>query len=164
MIEFTFKIRRDSEFYVSYFKAKEEKEKLNTLTKEFLLKHGLDDVTEYYPSERLSLKLSEVRRLDFENQLLKKTDHNGMSYFRLTSPMQKAWEEETVSKIDFETLNKVRFWWMHAIVANGSYALWDYKGDIYGCVTENYADHVNRTYDMIPVDASEYYAILEQGS
>ena len=160
MKEVAFTVRQDSEFYNKYFKAKEERQHFHDLAKEFFEKHDLLDNAEYYQTEFLGLKLNAEQKQKFAKQLKKHDDKNGMSIFKKNSPMQKYWDEEVVSKVDFEVIDRIKFWYFD-IILSGSYSLWDYKGNIYGYLKNNNVDKISLADYMTEIKMSEYYSVIE---
>ena len=110
MKEIAFIVRPDSEFYNKYFKAKEEKQHFHNLARVFFEKYDLLDDAKYYQTEFLGLKLNAEQKSKFANQLKKHDDKNGMSIFKKNSIMQKAWNEDVTSKVDFKTIDSIHFW------------------------------------------------------
>lgn len=160
MKEIAFIVKRDSEFYNNYFKAKEERQRLHDLAKVFFEKYDLLDNSEYYQAEFLGLKLNAEQKQRFAGQLKKYDDENGMSIFKKRSDMQKSWNEEVVSNVDFEIINKIKLWYIGLIFV-GKYNLWDCDGDIYGYLRNDFSDRINLPYHMTEIKMSEYYSVIE---
>lgn len=160
MKEIAFIVKRDSEFYNKYFKAKEERQYFHNLARAFFEKHDLLDDSEYYQAEFLGLKLNAEQRQRFAGQLRKNDDKNGMSIFKNKSAMQKSWNEEVTSKINFEIINKINLWYL-GFLHYGSYSLWDYNKNIYGYLKDNLSDNINLADYMTEIKMSEYYSVIE---
>lgn len=163
MKEVAFVVKPDSEFYNKYFKVKEERQYLHDLARVFFEKYNLVDNAEYYQTEFLGLKLNIEQKKRFAEQLRKDDDANGMSIFKKKSAMQKAWNEEVTSKIDFEIINTMRFWYM-GFLYHGSYSLWDYNGNVYGYLKDNINDDIKLADYMTEIKMSEYYAAIESSN
>lgn len=73
--------------------------------------------------------------------------------------MQKSWNEEVVSKVDFKIINAIRFWYL-SFIFQGNYNLWDYEGTIYGYL-KNTAGNINLADYMTEIKMSEYYSVIE---
>ena len=160
MKEIAFVVNKDSEFYNKYFKAKEERQHFHDLARAFFEKYDLVDNAEYYQTEFLGLKLNAEQRKRFEGQLKKYYDENGMSIFKKKSAMQKAWNDEVTSKIDFKVIDSIRFWYL-AFLFHGSYSLWDYNDSVYGYLKDNLVDEIKLADYMTEIKMSEYYSVIE---
>ena len=162
MKEVAFIVKPDSEFYNKYFKAKEERQHFHDLAREFFEKYDLVDSAEYYQTEFLGLKLNDEQKKRFADQLTKYDDENGMSRFKKRSAMQKSWNEDVTSKVDFKSMNVQHFWYF-PFINKGRYNLWDDgNGTIYGYLEDNYKEEINLTDDMIEIKMSEYYSAIEE--
>lgn len=162
MKEVAFMVRPDSEFYNKYFKAKEERQHFHDLAREFFERYDLVDNAEYYQTEFLGLKLNDEQKKRFAAQLTKYDDENGMSIFKKRSAMQKSWNEDVTSKVDFKTMNVLHVWYF-PFINKGRYNLWDDgRGTIYGYLEDNYKEAINLTDDMIEIKMSEYYSAIEE--
>ena len=75
--------------------------------------------------------------------------------------MQKAWEKDVISQVNINMMDFMRFWWLPYIM-HGSYALWDYGGDVYGVLTDRGDKQIHLNDDFVPIKMSEYYAIREE--
>lgn len=160
MKEIAFVVKRDSEFYNKYFKAKEEKQRFHDLARVFFEKYNLLDSARYYQSEFLGLELNAEQKQRFEGQLRKNDNEDGMSIFKKNSTMQKSWNEEVTSKVDLETINKISLWYL-GFISYGNYSLWDYDGNIYGYLKDNMDDNINLADYMTEIKMSEYYSVIE---
>ena len=160
MKEVAFTVKSDSEFYIKYFKAKEEKQKFHDLARTFFEKHDLLDSGEYYQTKFLGLKLNAEQKNKFAKQLKKYDDENGMSLFKKNSKMQKSWNEDVTSNVDFEIIDVIKFWYF-GFINHGSYNLWDYNGTIYGYLKDNYNEEIKLTDYMMEIKMSEYYSVIE---
>lgn len=160
MKEIAFVVKRDSEFYNKYFKAKEEKQHFHDLARAFFEKYNLLDSARYYQSEFLGLELNVEQKQRFEGQLRKNDNEDGMSIFKKNSIMQKSWNEEVTSKVDLEAINKISLWYL-GFISYGNYSLWDYDGNIYGYLKDNMEDNINLADYMTEIKMSEYYSVIE---
>lgn len=161
MREIAFIVRPDSEFYNQYFKAKEERQHFHDLAMDFFKKYDLFDNAEYYQSEFFGLKLNAEQKNKFANQLKKHDDNNGMSIFKKKSAMQKSWNEEVTSKVNFEIINAIKFWYF-GFIYHGNYSLWDdNNGIVYGYLKDNNKEEIRLADYMIEIKMSEYYSIIE---
>lgn len=161
MKEVAFKVVKDSNFYKVYFEVQAEKQKFHNLARAFFKKHNLVDGKEYYQTRVLSMSLTDEQRERFEGQIRKDTDHKGMYIFKLKSPMQKEWNEDVVSKINFFTLRQNDFWY-DGIISRGRYALWDYDGEVYGYLYDEYKEEIQLPEYLTEIKMSEYYSVIEQ--
>lgn len=160
MKEVAFIVNPNSEFYNKYFKSKEERQRLHDLARVFFEKYDLVDSGEYYQTKFLGIKLNTEQKERFANQLKKRDDENGMSRFKKNSPMQKSWDEDVTSKIDFGVIDAVKFWYF-GLIGCGSYNLWDNKGTIYGYLKDNNRDEIKLEDYMTEIKMSEYYSVIE---
>lgn len=160
MKEIAFVVKPDSEFYNKYFKAKEEKQHFHNLARVFFKKYDLLDNAEYYQTKFLGLKLNSEQKKRFAGQLKKYDDENGMSIFKKNSAMQKAWNEEVISMVNFEVIDVVKFWYF-GFLNHGSYNLWDYNGSIYGYLKDSYREEIQLADYMTEIKMSEYYSVIE---
>ena len=160
MKEIAFVINPDSEFYDKYFKAKEEKQHFHELVRKFFEKNDLLDSGEYYQAGFLGLKLNTEQKKRYAEQLKKYDDENGMSIFKKKSPMQREWDEDVVSKVDFEIINAIKFWYF-GFINRGSYNLWDYNGSVYGYLKDNHKEEIQLADYMTEIKMSEYYSVIE---
>lgn len=159
MVEQAFKVKKDSDFYNKYFAAKDEREKFHQLAKDFLSANNLDP-KKYCLTQTLRMSLTEQERDWFSSQVRKYQDENGLWVFNKKSPMQRAWEKDVVSQVNINIIDFLRFWYLPYIM-HGSYALWDYNGDVYGVLTDRGETEIKLGEDFIPMKMSEYYTVLE---
>lgn len=160
MIELVFKVDRNSDFYIDYFKSKDERKLFTPLVESFLKRHNLDDVQEYYQKEYLGLKLNDEQRNKLKGQLLKHKDKNGMSLFKQKSTLQKTWNQEVTNAINFDIMTKLDFWWLEFIKC-GQYNLWDYNDEIYGYLMDKHQDNIELPSYFKKIKMSEYYKVIE---
>lgn len=160
MKEIAFIVNKDSQFYKNYFLAKEERQKFRELAREFFKKHNLFEPKKYYQTEFLGLELTEEQKALYADQIKKNDDENGMTRFKKRSAMQKSWEEDVVSKVDFDVIEKPKFWWFEFIM-RGSYSLWDHDGVIYGYLKDNHKEEIKLADYMTEIKMSEYYMAIE---
>ena len=161
MKEVAFCVVKDSGFYKAYFETKAERDKFHQYAREFFEMYDLLDKNTYYQSEVLGLGLTKEQKECFEGQIKKHPDDRGMSIFKKTSPMQKAWNEDVVSKIDFYILCQ-NDWWYGGIISHGRYSLWDYNGEIYGYLSDKYKEEIQLPEYFTEIKLSEYYRIKEE--
>lgn len=162
MKQVAFKVVKDSEFYKQYFETKAEQQKFHDLAGDFFKKHDLIDKSkEYYQTKFLALGLTAEQKERFAGQLKKDTDNRGMSIFKKKSPMQKMWNEDVTSKIDFYMLNQ-NDWWYGTLISQGSYSLWDYEGEIYGYLSDKYKEEIELPDYFTKIKLSEYYSVIEE--
>lgn len=160
MKEMAFIVKHDSELYNKYFDAKEEKQRFHDLARAFFEKYNLLDSARYYQAEFLGLELNDEQKQRFEGQLRKNDNKDGMSIFKKNSIMQKSWNEEVTSNIDFDIINKISFWYLD-FIHYGNYNLWDYDGNIYGYLKDNMDGNINLADYMTEIKMSEYYSVIE---
>ena len=160
MAEIAFTVNLDSEFYNTYFKAKEERQRFHDLARAFFEKRDLVDSRVYYQTNFLGLELNDEQKKRFDGQLKKYDDENGMSIFKKRSAMQKAWNEEVTDLVNFEIIDGCKFWYF-GIINRGSYNLWDNDGNIYGYLSDNYKDIIYLPDYMTEIKMSEYYSVIE---
>lgn len=160
MKEVAFTVKPGGEFYNKYFKVKKERQRFRDLARVFFKKYDLVDVNVYYQAEVLGLKLNAEQKNKFAKQLKRYDDKNGVSIFKKRSPMQKAWNEEVTSNIDFKIIDEIRFWYF-SLINCGSYNLWDYNGNIYGYLEDRYKNEIELPDYMTEIKMSDYYSALE---
>lgn len=160
MKEVAFTVNKDSQFYKNYFLAKEERQRFHGLAREFFKKHNLFEPKKYYQTEFLGLELTAEQKALYADQIKKNDDENGMTRFKKRSAMQKSWEEDVVSKVDFDVIEKSKFWWFEFIM-RGSYSLWDHDGVIYGYLKDSYKEQIKLADYMTEIKMSEYYMAIE---
>ena len=160
MKEVAFTVNKESQFYRNYFLEKEERQKFNELAKSFFEKHGLFETKKYYQTKFLGLELTADQKKFYADQIKKNDDENGMTIFKKRSAMQKYWEEDVVSKVDFDVIKKLNFWWFE-FIARGSYSLWDHDGVIYGYLKDRYKEEIKLADYMNEIKMSEYYMAIE---
>lgn len=160
MKEIAFTVNPDSELYNKYFEAKKEKQHFHDLARMFFEKYDLLDSGGYYQSRSLGLELNAEQKKRFAEQLKKDDDKNGISIFKKKSPMQKAWNEEVTSKVNFEVINAIGFWYFDFINC-GSYNFWDNNGIVYGYLKDTYKEEIQLADYMTEIKMSEYYSVIE---
>ena len=160
MKEIAFTVKQDSQFYKNYFSAKEERQRFHELAKAFFKKHNLFEPKRYYQTEFLGLELSAEQKALYADQIKKNDDENGMTRFKKRSAMQKSWEEDVVSKVDFDVIEKPEFWWFDFIM-RGSYSLWDHNGIVYGYLKDSHKEEIKLADYMTEIKMSEYYMAIE---
>ena len=160
MKEVAFTVKQGSQFYQDYFSAKEERQKFHELAKEFFKKHNLFEPKKYYKTEFLGLELTAEQKKLYADQIKKNDDENGMRRFKKRSAMQKSWEEDVVSKVDFDVIEKPKFWWFEFIM-RGSYSLWDHNGIVYGYLKDSHKEEIKLADYMTEIKMSEYYMAIE---
>ena len=106
------------------------------------------------------MKIITAQCLNFSpNELYKHANRDGLYKFKIKSPTQTRWEEEVISQINMEAYKAIKFWWAPCIMS-GQFTIWDYNGEIYGCL-ESKGD-IKLTEDMEEIKLSEYYKIIEE--
>lgn len=160
MKEIAFTVNPDSELYNKYFEADKERQRFHCLARAFFEKYDLLDSGNYYQTEFLGLELNAEQKKRFAEQLKKYDDENGMSIFKKRSSMQKAWNEEVTSKVDFEAIKAIRFWYFN-FINHGSCNLWDNNGTVYGYLKDTYKEEIQLADYMTEIKMSEYYSIIE---
>lgn len=161
MVEVAFKIVKGSKFYNDYFNEKEERRKFHDLAKEFFKNNGFSLNGKYIQSERLHIELTDEEQEKYSSQLMKYHDNYGMCVFKKKSKIQKKWGKEVYNKVDHSKIEKIKFWWL-VYISVGSYALWDYEGEIYGYLKNNNKDSINLPCHMEEIKMSEYYRVIEE--
>ena len=131
------------------------------MAKAFFKKHNLFEPKKYYQTEFLGLELTVEQKKLYADQIKKNDDENGMTRFKKRSAMQKSWEEDVVSKVDFDVIEKPKFWWFDFIM-RGSYSLWDHNGIIYGYLKDNHKEEIKLADYMAEIKMSEYYMAIEE--
>lgn len=160
MTELAFKVDKNSKFYSDYFVQHQEQLKFNDLAKEFFKSRGL--ITEgggYYPSETLSFEISEENLEKYKKQLRKYVNKDGLYTAKKNSKLQKEWNTEVTSKIDFKKLDSMKFWWL-SVMNVSSYALWHHEDEIYGKLILKSEDFTLPSHFII-IKLSEYYKVIE---
>lgn len=155
----TFKVNPNSKFYDDYFNAKAESQKFRSIAIPFFEKYGIKG--SYYQSKFLAINVDKESREKLRLHLLKSPDRQGFYHFRKNSSIEKEWENEVTSKIDFGVLEKCDFWYLTFINA-GRYKMWDWNGTIYGYLENKYDNGIVPDESwMRPMKLSEYYSIIE---
>lgn len=160
MVEQAFKVKKDSDFYNQYFAATSERKRFHQLANDFLAANNLDP-KKYCLTQTLRMSLTDQERDQFRSQISKRQDENGLWTFHKRSPIQKAWEENVASQVDHERISFLRFWYLPYIM-HGSYALWDFNGEVYGLLTDKSASEIKLDDDFEPIKMSEYYKVIEE--
>lgn len=155
-----FRVKHDSDFYKTYFEAKEEKQKFRNLAVSFFHETGLHPNRGFYISEHLSVRLSDAQKKTVQEQAKKYDDRNGFTCFKKTSTLQKKWERDVCSKCDMRLIDKAQFWFFPYIM-QGSYALWDYDGEVYGLLNDKY-NEVKLPVFFEEIKMSEYYTVYDK--
>ena len=155
----TFKVKHDSNFYVNYFDAKEEKTKFIELAMPFFKKHDIDG--RFYMNECLVVKIPQEQRERLGIHLRKNPDRQGFYWFKKKSTIEKEWEETVTAHINFKRLEQVDLWWLSHIYS-GRYNLWDLDGEIYGYLEDNNKKDIKLADYMEQIKISEYYAAKER--
>lgn len=155
MKEIAFIVNPDSDFYKKYFKAKEEKQHFHDLAIAFFKKNDLFNGGKYYQTEFLGLELNPEQKKKFAYQIKKHDDNNGMSIFKKKSAMQKSWNKDVTSKVNFKIINSMEFWYF-PFISQGSYTLWDSNETIYGCLKDKYKERIELADYMIGIKMSEF--------
>lgn len=155
----TFIVKPESKFYTNYFAAKEERQKFRELAIPFLRNLGING--SYYQSKTLAVKIDKEEREKFADQMVKTKDKQGFYKFKAKSPIQKEWEENICSKIDFRKMELIDLWFLD-FIHSGKYKTWDRDGVIYGYLENRYdADIIPDESWMNVIKISEYYTAVE---
>ena len=154
----TFTVNPDSKFYANYFTAKEHRQKFRELAIPFLKNLGIKGA--YYQSKTLAVNISKEDREKFADQMVKTKDKQGFFKFKAKSPIQKAWEDEVCSKVDFRKMELVDFWFLD-FIKSGKYKTWDRDGVIYGYLENKFDADIVPADWMNVIKVSEYYAAVE---
>lgn len=154
----TFKVIKESELYRNYFASQKEKELFLELACDFADKYFRLDI-KLYLAETLGCSLNAAERENFKNQIKVKCDENGMWVFKKNSQMHKKWQEEVVSKINFENFERNKFWYLPYFSYKVSYNLWHYDDEIYGLLE---GSNITLPRDCEEIKQSEYYSIIEE--
>ena len=159
--ELAFIVNVDSDFYKLYMTGTFEKIKFVDLAKKFGAEVLKIDGLTCSLTRRLAIKLNEEQKETFANQICKQPTSNGLSIFKKNSTVQKRWEAEVINQINFNLLNKLKFWYM-PYTSNGSYSLWNHHGTIYGYLSTNNNKEISCPKFAIEIPMSEYYRALEE--
>ena len=162
MTEIAFKVAKGTDFYTQFFEARAEKQRFHDLAREFFKRHDLmDGPCNYYQSKILAIEMDDAQKLRFSNQICKACDKNNMTFFKKKSPMQQAWMQEVIEKIDMNLLDRQRLWYW-PYIGCGEYALWCFGDEIYGLLMDRNQQKINLADWMLPIKMSEYYAAAEE--
>ena len=162
MIEQAFRVAKDSPLYKEYFETWAEKQKLHALARMFFEKHDLlNEGLGYRMIEGLAMQLTPEQKEKYASQLKKLIDKDDMCYFKKASPMYQEWLREVSSKVDFNIIEQLWCWYW-PYISKGSYALWHYKTELYGCLRDDNKDSIQLSEYMEPIKMSEYYSVKEK--
>ena len=76
--------------------------------------------------------------------------------------MQKKWEREVISQVDFDTVTSMELWYFYIdLPFSGSHALWHDGDTIYVYLSSRYGEIKAPDY-FIPIKLSEYYQVVER--
>jgi hypothetical protein len=161
MVEQAFIVEKDSELYIKYFEAHNEKQNMHDLAREFFKKHDLlNDGLGYRMIEQLAMQLTPEQKEKYKTQLKKLEDVDGMCYFKKASPMYREWHETVTSKVDFNTIDQLWCWYW-PYIGQGSYALWHSGDTLYGYLSDKHKEKIDLADYMEPIKMSEYYIAKE---
>jgi hypothetical protein len=161
MVEQAFRVAKGSKLYNEYFETQAEKQKMHDLARIFFAKHDLlNDGLGYCLREDLVMQLTTEQQKKYATQLKKLVDKNEMHYFKKSSHMYKEWRETVVSKVDFKVIDQLWCWYW-PYINKGKYALWHYKDELYGYLSDEYKEKLELSDCMEPIKMSEYYRVIE---
>lgn len=160
MIEKYFTLKQGSRLYDDFVAAEQEKDKFATIGKAFLDQNSIT-YQELYLTDNLTLKMDEEAYLKHKS-VLRDSGYNVDTYsFRKNSKINKKWEQEVVSQIDLDKINKMKRW-AFSYILNGKANLFIWNDVVYGMLLARDKDELDLPDFMIPIQKSEYYAIVEQ--
>lgn len=161
MVEQAFRVAKGSALHREYFETWSEKEKMHALARMFFEKHDmLNDGLGYRMTEALIMQLTPEQREKYAKQLKKLIDKDEMCYFKKASPMYQEWLHDVASKVDFNIIDQLWCWYW-PYINKGRFALWHYKDELYGYLSDERKDKIDLADYMEPIKMSEYYAIQE---
>lgn len=150
--EVAFKLSHGCELYNQYMVAKDEKIKFNDLAKRFASKHfGTDEMTYRMLPTLYCSK-------DTSGQTCK-AKSGSLYKYKKNSALQKAWESEVTSHINFGPIDALDFWYW-GLISHGSYSLWSYNDDVYGYLSSK-TEEPKLPDGAQEIRMSEYYAVIE---
>ena len=161
MKEYAFVVQKGSDFYNKYFKMWNEKQKFFGIADNWFHKEGFQK-TNYCVWKILHVDLTSEEILKYGKQLCKNKDNHGFSIFKKTSAMQKKWEREVISQVDFDAVTSMDLWYFYIdLHFSGSQALWHDGDTIYVYMSSRYGEIKAPDY-FIPIKMSEYYQVVER--
>ena len=163
MVEQAFKVLSTAPLYQQYFLAEAEKSRFHALARSFFKKHDFPlegQYTGYYMNENLCMQLSPEDREKYAPQLRKLVDVNEICYFKKSSKLNKAWQQEVVALCDMKKLDATWCWYF-PYIGKGKYSLWHTGTSLYGYLMDEHKSSLILADWMQPIKMSEYYAIQE---
>lgn len=161
MVELAFKVVKGTDFYNQFFRAHREKQKFHDLAREFFKRHDLmGGPCRYYQCRALAIEMDDAQKLRFNSQIRKGCDRNNITFFKKRSPLQVAWTQEVIEKVDMNLLDKQSLWYW-PYIGCGEYALWCDGDEIYGLLKDKKQTWIQTADWMLPIKMSEYYAVME---
>lgn len=161
MKEHAFVVQKGSDFYNKYFKMWNEKQKFFRIADNWFHKEGFQNAN-YCVWQILHANLTNEEILKYSKQLRRDKDNHGFSIFKKTSAMQKKWEREVISQVDFNTVTSMNLWYFYIdLPFSGSQALWHDEDTIYVYLSSRYGEIKAPDY-FIPIKMSEYYKVVER--
>lgn len=153
MKEVAFKLSADCELHQQYMASHEEEAKFIGLVKSFALKH--------FGTDPMTFRLQKTLYCDkyTPNQVCKEKS-NHLYRYKKNSQLQKAWEEEVTSNIDFKRLGGVDSWYL-GLIDKGHYSLWSHNGVVYGYLMSK-SNEIKLPEGAEPIKMSEYYQVIEE--
>lgn len=162
MVEVAFRVAKGTDFYNQFFQAQAEKQKFHDLAREFFERHDLmDGPCQYYQCRALGIEMNETQKFRFQSQIRKDRDKNNITFFKKRSPMQAAWTQDVIEKVDMTLLDRQSLWYW-PYIGCGEYALWSAGDEIYGFLKDRNQTQIQMAAWMIPIKMSEYYAAMEE--
>jgi hypothetical protein len=160
MSEKAFIVKPGSELYKLYFDAREEKLKFNDLALAFLKKHNFCESMTVGMSPIFRAKMTAEEREIYAPQV-KKATVNGLTEFKRKSVAQACWTEEVASNVNFDLIDKFKFWFL-GFIYSGSYNMWHHGKAVYGYLSNRNGENIELSADMVEIKMSEYYKAMEE--
>ena len=161
MKEYAFVVQKGSDFYNKYFKMWNEKQKFFRIADNWFHKEGFKKAN-YCVWQILHAELTDEEVQKYGKQLCRDKDNHGFSIFKKTSAMQKKWEREVISHVDFDAVTSMDLWYFRIdLHFYGSQALWHDGDTIYVYMSSRYGEIKVPDY-FIPIKMSEYYQVVER--
>ncbi len=158
-MELAFIVKPGTAVFQNYFIQQEEEEKYRNLATAFFSKME-GTVKRFGKMKKLCCELDEETEKRYSNQLLKAKRFGVFREFRANSAMQKAWEKDVASQIDWDRMGANAFWYLDLIQRKISYTMWDWKGNLYGMVE---AEALKPLPDWAQeIKLSDYYKVIEE--
>lgn len=149
-----FRVKEDSELYKDYFEHNKELEKVRKAYCNFADKNGIESDT-YYAKSNLAIKPTKGDVEKFDEQFKKEIDENGLKWFKIKSPINKLWIEET-KEIDFKKCSDYRYF--NYNLPSGANRKFMYKDAMYGSI-DYYKDWELPDY-LEELTKADFYRLL----